>query len=133
MNSKTYSVYAKNKGTHDDKLFNIEDLVVGSILKVERYDDHVLLVDSQVKYIFELSNIGDEEIFSETLSNRKFRLLSNRYDGPYVNNIEKLSDYVDIEAYMSGREDRLLNYDDIFDLQELVNVVNKDEEKKKSL
>lgn len=131
MNSKNYSVYAKNINNYDDRSFNIKDLVVGSVLKVERDGDRVFLIDSQVKYIFEVSNIEGEEIFHEALSNQKFRLLSNRYEGPYVDNIEELSDYIDIAEYVSDRDDKLLKYDDIFDLQELVNVINKDEEKEK--
>lgn len=130
MNSKNYGAYAKNINNYDDKLFNIEDLVVGNILKVEKHDDRLFLVDSQVKYIFEVSKVGEDEIFREALSNKEFRLLSNRYDGPYVNTIEDLSVYIDIADYISDRDDKLLNYDDIFDLQELVNVINKDEEKK---
>ncbi|MBQ2639471.1 MAG: hypothetical protein IJF92_01765 [Bacilli bacterium] len=123
MNSKTYSVYAKNKNNQDERLFNINDLVVGNILTCEKNNNGITYISSPVKYIFEKSKVEGIDCYHETLSNKEVKLFSDMYEGPYITNIEKLTDYLNA--------DMLLNSEDILDMQEAVNMISQEENKNK--
>ncbi len=142
MNSKTYSVYAKNKNNKlydenvvGEELYDIEDLVVGNVLTCEQNGNGVIYSSSPSKHIFEKVNVENRDIYKELYSHKEIKTFSTEYNGPFITNIEDLTDYIDVVTYKADSPDLLLTMDDIVDLENLVNVINKEEKnmKKKSL
>lgn len=141
MNSKNYSAYAKkinkvNGRDANEKLFNIEDLVVGDVLIAKKHDKGVNYYKVPSKYIFEKFNINGIDSYRETLSNTVIK----RFDDPFVDhktvkrfiiNVEKLTDYIDFKTYKDDKDDMLLTLEDILDMQAAVNMISEEEKKEK--
>ena len=133
MNSKNYSVYAKNKNNIEENLYEIDKLVVGNILKCEKNQKGTTYASSPVKYIFEKSTVNERNIYRDALSGTEIKCFDDPYidfnnTNLYVTNIENLTDYINIK---SDTQNTLLNSKDILDMQEAVNMIAKQENKNK--
>ena len=112
----------------EKRLFNINDLVVGNVLNCEK---DTAYTNSKSKFIFEKSNVNGQTIYRDTLSNTIINEFSNKYDGPYITNIEALADYFNVVSYEETNQDMLLSVEDILDIQAAVNMIAENECKNK--
>lgn len=141
MNSKNYGIYAKNINKingrdANEKLFNIENLVVGDILMTEKNDKGINYYKVPSKYIFEKFNNNGTDHYRETLSNTTIKSLDDPFVDHktvkrFITNIENLTDYIDFKTYKDDKEEILLTLEDILDMQTAVNMISEEEKKNK--
>ena len=118
----------------DKNLYNINNLVVGNIITCEKNNRGIIYDSSPVKYIFEKTNIKGEDIYKDAQSNTEIKCFDDPFiefdkTGKYITNIEELTDY--ITSYEGSGPNKSICSNDIVDIQDLINVINKDIQKTK--
>ena len=123
-----------NKNNIEKYSHDINTLVVANIITCEKNNRGVIYDSSPIKYIFEKTNIKGRDVYKDAQSNTEIECFDDPFvdfnkAGKYITNVESLTDY--INSYKGSGPNESICSNNIPDIQDLVNIINKNIQKTK--